>query len=63
MFQVLLGKKAAKFLKELEEKTQSRIKSLFEVLEVNPWPAKEFDLTKIEGTDDCFRIRIGFVIT
>jgi len=59
MFQVTLGNKPRKFYNELDEKTQKRINVAFEVLETNPWPAKEFDLTKIDGLDDCFRIRIG----
>ena len=59
MFRVFIGKKAKKFFDKLDAKTQMRITSLFNILEANPWPAKEFDMDKIEGLDDCFRIRIG----
>lgn len=59
MFRVLLANKPQKFLSNLDKKSKDRIFSLFSVLESNPWPAKEFDLAKIEAMDDCFRIRIG----
>lgn len=59
MFQVLIAKKPQKEFHKLDEKTRKRLLTLFEVLEVNPWPAKEFDLAKIEGLEDCFRVRIG----
>lgn len=59
MFHVLLGGKPRKEFQKLDEKTQKKFKALFEVLEVNPWPAREFDLAKIENMADCFRIRVG----
>ncbi len=59
MFNVLLGRKPRKFFEALEDKTKERLRELFKTLETNPWPAKEFDLRKIEGLNDCFRIRIG----
>ena len=59
MFHVLIGKKAQKVFDELDRKIKSKFLSIFEVLELNPWPAKEFELPKIEGLEDCFRIRIG----
>ena len=59
MFRVLIGKKPQKLFEKLDTKTQARIVSLFSILEANPWPAKEFDLDKIEGLNDCFRIRVG----
>ena len=59
MFSVFIGKKSNKTLQELEDKTKDKINTLFEVLAINPWPAKDFDLSKIEGMADCFRIRIG----
>lgn len=59
MFQVLLGKKAKKSFEDLDEKIRVKALAIFDVLELNPWPGKEFDLSKIEGLQDCFRIRIG----
>ena len=60
MFEVSIGKKPRKFLEEeTEEKPRQKILALFDSLALNPWPAKEYDLTKLEGLEDCFRIRIG----
>lgn len=59
MFRVLLGGKPRKEFYRLDGKMQKKLKALFGVLEANPWPAKEFDLTKLEDMADCFRIRIG----
>ena len=59
MFQVFIGKKANKALQDLDDKARSKFYQLTDVLAINPWPAKDFDLSKIEGLEDCFRIRIG----
>ncbi len=61
MFRILLAKKARKFFESLNDKSKAKIFDLFEVLESNPWPAKEFDLDKVESLEDCFRIRVGKV--
>ena len=59
MFSVSLGNKAKKFLKSLDKKFKEKIDSVFETLEKNPWPAQEYDLAKIAGMEDCYRIRLG----
>lgn len=59
MFQVLIGKKPRKFYCQLELKLQKKLQGLFEILEINPWPAKEYDLAKLQDLKDCFRIRLG----
>lgn len=59
MFKVDLGNKPKKFFKQLDQKTQDKFRELFSVLELNPWPAKDFDLTKLAGLNDCYRIRVG----
>ncbi|OIO21259.1 hypothetical protein AUJ17_02910 [Candidatus Micrarchaeota archaeon CG1_02_47_40] len=56
---VFLGNKAKKAYEHLDAKTKAKIYSLFEVLSTNPWPARVFDMSKIHGINDCFRIRIG----
>ncbi|MFH1307021.1 MAG: type II toxin-antitoxin system RelE/ParE family toxin [Candidatus Micrarchaeota archaeon] len=59
MFEVEVGKKPGKNIKKMDEKTRKKIYSVFETLEMNPWPARDYDLSKIEGLEDCFRIRVG----
>ena len=44
----------------MSEKLRKRVKRLLEVLELNPWPAKLYDLEKLEGVDfDGYRVRLG----
>ncbi|MFH0927717.1 MAG: hypothetical protein V1822_04010 [Candidatus Micrarchaeota archaeon] len=53
MFCVKIAKKPAKFLRELDEKRRFKINEVFEALEKNPWPARDYDLAKIAGMGDC----------
>lgn len=59
MYQVTLGNKSKKFFKGQDEKTREKLRSVFETLEKNPWPAKDYDLSKIAGMSDCYRIKLG----
>ena len=57
--QVRLSNKAEKFLLKLDDNTYEKIKSILLFLETNPVPFKEFDVKKISGTKNGFRIRKG----
>ena len=59
MFRVLVSSKPSKAIKGLDGKQKERIDRIVEVLGLNPWPARDFDLSKIAGMEDCFRIRDG----
>jgi mRNA-degrading endonuclease RelE of RelBE toxin-antitoxin system len=59
LFEVRLNNQPRKVIKKTEEKLKLRIKSLFKVLENEPVPAREFDLKKISGTSETYRIRLG----
>lgn len=51
---------AKKFIqKKADPKLRKRLLTLQHVLESNPVPAREYDLRKLEGFDDHFRIRIS----
>lgn len=54
-----MGNKAKKSLKGIEEKTRGRLGEVLIFLENVPVPAKEFDLTKVGGETDTYRIRVG----
>ncbi len=58
-YNVLINKKLDKSLKNLPEIHVKKFVTLMDVLTTNPFPWKEFDLKKIEGSDDTYRIRIG----
>lgn len=59
MFRVTVGSKPAKTIGELDGRQKERMDHIVDVLSLNPWPARDFDLSKISGLEDCFRIRTG----
>jgi mRNA interferase RelE/StbE len=59
LFEVRFSHKAAKFVGKCDKKVQKRLKLLFEVLQHNPLPARFFDLRKIAGERNMYRIRIA----
>ncbi|MDD5162945.1 MAG: type II toxin-antitoxin system RelE/ParE family toxin [Candidatus ainarchaeum sp.] len=59
MFEVRFSNKAEKFLKKCDGKIRARLNELFLKLGQNPVPAKEFDLRKIAGETDTYRIRLS----
>lgn len=56
MFFVELSRRAEK---ELDEINGERIKEVLRHLEFDPVPAKFYDVRKLEGIKDSFRIRVG----
>ena len=58
-YEVLIHKKLAKSTKNLTKNHLEKFAKLIDVLSKNPYPWKEFDLKKIEGTEDTYRIRFG----
>lgn len=59
MFQVFLGRKARQTFERGDARIKRKMRAVFETLELNPWPAREYDLAKLQGLKDCFRIRLG----
>ncbi len=58
-YEVLIHKKLAKSTKNLTKNHLEKFAKLIDVLRINPYPWKEFDLKKIEGSEDTYRIRFG----
>ena len=58
-YEVLIHKKLAKSTNNLPKNHLEKFAKLIDVLSKNPYPWKEFDLKKIEGTEDTYRIRFG----
>lgn len=55
-----MSNKAEKQFCSLEKKIRERVEALFKVLEQSPVPrAFHYDLSKIEGRDDSYRIRLS----
>ena len=59
MFELKFSNNAEKFLKKCDAKLKARLEDLFQKLSQNPVPAKEFDLRKIAGEEDIYRIRLS----
>ena len=58
-FQVFYSNQAKKFIKKSEPKLLERLKELFFVLMDNPVPRHDYDLLKIEGKEDWYRVRLS----
>ena len=57
-----LGRKAEKQYAKLPKKLLGKVRELFKMLEINPWPARLYDLEKLEGVNfQGYRIRLGKV--
>lgn len=55
-----MSNKAEKQFHSLEKKIRERVEALFKVLEQSPVPREyHYDLGKIEGRDDSYRIRLS----
>lgn len=59
LFEVRFSNKAEKALNSCDEKLRNRLKELFLKLQGAPIPAREYDLKKISGADDTYRIRLS----
>jgi mRNA interferase RelE/StbE len=61
LFEVTVSQRAKKSSKKLLEFQKHRIIELLLVLRENPVPAEQFDVKKLQGYKDTFRVRIGDV--
>jgi mRNA interferase RelE/StbE len=61
LFRVLVSKQAKKFLKSLDGKRQEKIINVLETLESNPVPFRIYDMKKLRGIENSYRIRIGSI--
>ena len=58
-YSIKLHNSVAKFLKKCNNKFFRRISDDFDKLIENPYNHKELDITKLKGSDDDYRLRIG----
>ena len=59
MFSVLLGRQAKKFFQRSEPKLRERLRQLFVSLKLEPVPAREYDIRKVGGAIDTYRVRLS----
>ncbi|RLI73682.1 type II toxin-antitoxin system RelE/ParE family toxin [Archaeoglobales archaeon] len=58
-YQVLIHPKVARAIKELPKAHKIRLSMLIDTLKNNPIPFKKFDVKKLKGQRDRFRVRLG----
>ncbi len=60
MFEIFFGNnRAKKDYEKLDEKIRSKVNELCEILKDVPVPFKLYDVRKVAGEENMFRIRIG----
>ena len=59
MFEVQLKKNSEKFLFQINEKIRAKIIEILRNLEINPIPFRQYDVKKLRGFENRFRIRKG----
>ena len=59
MYKVVIHRKVAKRFNTVPESYLRGLSALLEAIAVNPVPWKDFDLKKMEGVDNTYRVRIG----
>jgi mRNA interferase RelE/StbE len=59
MFEIYLSNAALKALKDFDTRIVEKAKKAILTLKISPLPIKEYDIKKVEGADDIYRIRIS----
>jgi mRNA interferase RelE/StbE len=59
LFQVIISRRAKKSIEKLPESYKQRIIELLLVFRDNPIPAEYYDVKKLKGYKDTYRVRIG----
>ena len=58
-YQILVHPKVAKAISDLPKAHRFKLSELICALESNPVPFKKFDIKKLKGQKDRFRVRLG----
>ncbi len=58
-FEIKVKRRAVRALERLPRHYKLRVLEVLDGLRVNPIPFKEYDVKKLKGFEDAFRIRIG----
>ncbi len=59
MFDIYFSNKSSKQYDSFEDKYKKQIEDCLKTLILDPIPVKKYDLKKLSGAEDSFRIRIG----
>jgi len=58
-FEIKVKRRAVRALELLPERYRLRVLEVLDRLKVNPVPFRDYDIKKLKGFEDTFRIRIG----
>jgi len=58
-YEILIHPRVAKAIKDLPKAHKVRLSEFIDALRENPVPFKKFDLKKLKGQKDRYRIRLG----
>ena len=61
MYRVIVKKRAFKGLEKLQSSIQNSVLKLLDVLESEPVPYHDFDVIKLRGRDNVYRVRVGSI--
>ena len=58
-YKVLVHPKVAREIKELPKAHKAKLSELIDALSQNPVPFRKFDIRKLKGQKDRYRVRLG----
>ncbi|WP_297497524.1 type II toxin-antitoxin system RelE/ParE family toxin [Thermococcus sp.] len=58
-YEVLLHREVLRKLKDAPESVRKKFGELVEELRLNPIPSEKFDVKKLRGRENTFRVRLG----
>lgn len=58
-FRIVIHPKVIRKISKLPKSHQKKTADLIEILKISPIPYKRFDIKKIRGFDNIFRVRFG----
>jgi mRNA interferase RelE/StbE len=59
LYSLKIKRKALKAVRRLPEGVKRRVEETLKVLQTKPIPARTYDIKKMRGVEDTYRIRIG----
>jgi len=59
LFKVKVKRKAIRTLERLPRNHRFRVLEILDKLRTNPLPFRDYDVKKLKGFEDTFRIRLG----
>ena len=62
MFKLSLKRRAVRFLERADARREAELMALLTALKENPVPVKAYDVSKLEGYENVYRVRLGDIL-